>query len=343
LDLAISDVMSPDVVSVAPDCGLRDLATTMREKRLSCVVVCEEGRPVGIVSERDLVRVLTEVWSSEGRDTRRAGDVMSAPVLTLPTTSRTTDALELLQHRGFRRAPIVDDAGRLVGIVTQSDLLRAHSTAVERQRNSLAERVEQRTRELWEANKRLRVLSLEDPLLEIGNRRAMVIMLDEIHEICRRYGHVYSLVMFDVDRFKDYNDRYGHQAGDDALRRVAGVIRATLRRSDCLYRYGGEELVAVLPETEAEGGRGAAERARLALEALAIPHETAPGGVLTLSAGVSGATFRRRFVDGWNDLVASADLALYEAKRSGRNQVQVRECRSARAADGSTAGSEADA
>jgi diguanylate cyclase (GGDEF)-like protein len=125
----------------------------------------------------------------------------------------------------------------------------------------------------------------------------------------------------DVDGFKAFNDSYGHQIGDDCLRRVAAMLRASLRfPTDWIARMGGEEFAVVLPQTALEDARTIAERIRNSIHKLRIPHAGSPtGDVVSISAGVSaspGSTSP-------NEVVAEADKALYRAKLLGRNRVEV--------------------
>jgi diguanylate cyclase (GGDEF)-like protein len=125
--------------------------------------------------------------------------------------------------------------------------------------------------------------------------------------------------MVDVDHFKLYNDRYGHQAGDECLARIARWLRDGARDSDLVARYGGEEFAIVLPGTDLAVASGVAERIREHVQAQACPHERSPHGVVTLSIGVAA------LVPGGPDaavrLMRRADEALYAAKGQGRNCV----------------------
>jgi diguanylate cyclase (GGDEF)-like protein len=311
--------MTREVESVAPDDPLPEVVVKMRDQRISCVVVCEKRKPVGIISERDLVRVLSTVLESGANTPGTAFDAMSSPLLTIRASESVAAAMTLARSRGFRRLPIVDADGFLVGLVTQSDFLRAHAGTVEAQRDSLERLVAERTRQLEEAVQRLEVLSLQDVLLAIGNRRAMELALDHAHGLARRYGRAYSVVLFDVDHFKAFNDLYGHSAGDEILRQIAHCLGTSARKSDSLYRYGGEEILMVLPETGLDGARQAAERARASVERLAIVHDGCAFGVVTVSAGV-GTSGDAPSMD-WRPVVEQADAALYRAKRDGRNRV----------------------
>ena len=164
-------------------------------------------------------------------------------------------------------------------------------------------------------------LAHEDALTGLPNRRQFDIALDRAWHQALRTETPLSLLMMDLDAFKDYNDRYGHLQGDACLRQVARVLRATMRReTDLVARWGGEEFVCLLPATDARGGRSRAEEIRKAIEDAGILHAGGPaGGILTISIG--GATLvprpgQTRFL-----LIEAADQALYEAKRQGRNRV----------------------
>jgi diguanylate cyclase (GGDEF)-like protein len=166
----------------------------------------------------------------------------------------------------------------------------------------------------------LRVQADTDALTSLANRRAFETRADHEWARARRSGLPLSLALLDVDRFKLYNDRYGHLAGDDALAAVAHALGAHTRRaSDCAARYGGEEFVLLLPETGEAPALVLVEKVRAAIEALALPHADSPNGVLTVSVGVA-CTTQSAFAD-WRALTDAAHAALYTAKRSGRNRV----------------------
>ncbi len=159
----------------------------------------------------------------------------------------------------------------------------------------------QLTRDLEEANARLQHLSMVDALTGVDNRRRFDESLDREWRRSARSGAALSLLMIDVDRFKEFNDAHGHQAGDECLRAVAGVLR------DCLVRAG--DIVA----SESAGAARAAERLRQRVSDLTS---------VTISVGV--ATMRATRQTEPSSLVSEADEALYEAKRAGRNRVIVR-------------------
>jgi diguanylate cyclase (GGDEF)-like protein len=164
-------------------------------------------------------------------------------------------------------------------------------------------------------------LAHTDPLTRLGNRLALEEDLRALDARGRRYGRGYCLGMFDIDRFKAYNDSLGHHAGDEALRAVADRIRQELRAGDGVYRYGGEEFLIVLPEQTPESARIAVERVRSSVEQLALPHPAGPAGVVTVSAGL--AAYHPGDAVTVEELLERADVALYRAKSAGRNRVAV--------------------
>jgi diguanylate cyclase (GGDEF)-like protein len=174
--------------------------------------------------------------------------------------------------------------------------------------------------ELEELNRRLFEQSREDPLTCLGNRLRLREELGALRARAERYGQSYSVILCDVDFFKSYNDCYGHVAGDEVLVKVAKEITEGRRSGDTAYRYGGEEFLVLLPEQPLEAAIAAAERLRLAVEALRITHESkAPPGLLTISAGV--AALMPGDPKSPDDLLREADTALYRAKEAGRNRV----------------------
>lgn len=182
------------------------------------------------------------------------------------------------------------------------------------------EQVARQARELEDMNRRLRELSETDELTGLANRRALERRLREELERSVRHGTPVAVVLGDVDRFKGFNDDFGHAAGDAALRRLGGLLRAAVRGCDLVGRWGGEEFLAVLPETDGPGAAALAERLR---EAVAradweLRPVTVSFGVASLRppAGAEAvAPCRRR-------LLEAADRALYDAKAAGRDAVR---------------------
>ncbi|HMT79269.1 MAG TPA: diguanylate cyclase [Azonexus sp.] len=176
------------------------------------------------------------------------------------------------------------------------------------------------TQKLDAANKELVRISSSDGLTGVANRRFFDETIALEWRRARRHSNSIAMLMCDVDYFKLFNDTYGHQAGDDCLRKVATAISLnTERPSDLVARYGGEEFVVVLPETTIGGALMVAEKIRQAIRELNIAHESSPGGRVTMSIGIASAA--PGFDNPPDDLIHAADKALYRAKREGRDRV----------------------
>ena len=208
-------------------------------------------------------------------------------------------------------------------------LWRARTATLRRRERDLQDLVAARTRQLESANALLIELSYLDPLTSIPNRRRFDELLAEEWRRAGRARSQLSLIMIDVDAFKAFNDSYGHQEGDQCLRRVAATLSDHLPRAgDSVARYGGEEFAVLLPGTDAAGAYLLAERLRQQVTRLAIPHRaSAAAAQVTVSCGV--ATRRPLGDEAPAALVAAADTALYAAKHAGRNRSVLEEARAA--------------
>ncbi len=158
--------------------------------------------------------------------------------------------------------------------------------------------------------------ALRDPLTGMGNRAAMQSALEREVLLARRYQQALSLLVIDIDHFKTINDRLGHSSGDQVLREVAHTIDWVTRQTDMTFRYGGEEFVVVLNNTDDSEAKHIAERVRRAVNELAVNSNTGPVHA-TVSIGCSSLIES----DDINSLFERGDKALYQAKRNGRNQV----------------------
>jgi diguanylate cyclase (GGDEF)-like protein len=146
-------------------------------------------------------------------------------------------------------------------------------------------------------------------------------VLQQEHERSRRYKYTYSIIIFDVDYFKDYNDNNGHLNGSRALEKIGFLMKAVFRTGDILAKYGGDEFVILLPHTDKVGAFLAADRLRESVESERFEgQERQPEGNLTLSLGVSSYPEHGGFS---LEVLAKADKALYAAKRMGRNRTVI--------------------
>jgi diguanylate cyclase (GGDEF)-like protein/PAS domain S-box-containing protein len=225
-----------------------------------------------------------------------------------------------LIHVSILGVPILNRGQQLAvyGIYRDiSDIKRAQAAVLEANAT-----LQERTRQLEAVNVQLERISNYDGLTAIPNRRYFEHFYDLEWRRAWREGKWISLIMIDVDFFKAYNDRHGHLAGDECLKRLAQALQLVNRASDLVCRYGGEEFVAVLSGTDLEGARLIAERMRQRVLDLQLAHgASAVSPWVTVSMGIAAQVPEAAATPG--DLLLRADQGLYLAKSSGRNQIQV--------------------
>lgn len=272
------------------------------------------------VFSRPLVRLGNYLIKSDPTDERRP--------LEMPPYHRHDDEVQLLG------SVTVGLFGMIRGQVGQ---LRRARDELQDANIHLEERVEQRTRELNDAMQRLEILASTDPLTGLPNRRAFLSRFEEAISIWRRRETPVSIILLDIDRFKAFNDTYGHQAGDAVLVELGKVMKHTLRTIDVPARLGGEEFAVLLPGEELEGAMKLAERLRVAFEQTSVEFGgsklsfTASFGVAGLPSAEGVKVFDQDVIHQFealkshNDtdisdaLYSMADAALYAAKEGGRN------------------------
>ncbi len=204
-------------------------------------------------------------------------------------------------------------------IAYQLELIQTEREAKER----LAKEVAERTAELTQANSELEQMAKQDGLTGLANRRFLDEQLDnEWHQLKRKKSPL-SVIMCDIDYFKFFNDHYGHQKGDACLISVAKAIRSSLKRpGDMAGRYGGEEFLILLPDTDTDGAIHVATRIKKNIAALGLGHaQSKISDYVTLSFGVASLVPSEEIAP--ESIVSFADKALYQAKRNGRNQVSI--------------------
>lgn len=320
-EILIEHLMSREVPTMQAEESLAYAVREMAARSLSCMIILNEhGLPIGIITERDMLSIAALALDGKLDWQDAAVGQMSANLVSLQPEQSLFEALVVARAREVRHLPVVDGDNKLVGIVTATELVRAHFSVFESQRAAAEATVAVRREDFASVTARLRTLSLEDPLLGIGNRRALERDLKHTDGASQRYQHRYSLALFDVDRFKKYNDHYGHPAGDRVLRRIIEVFTESLRSADRLYRYGGEEILLLMPETDLPGAFVVADRLRASLESHKLEHAKVPCGVVTVSGGIAEGGYGHE-VEGWEAVVQEADRALYRAKKGGRNKV----------------------
>jgi len=187
--------------------------------------------------------------------------------------------------------------------------------------NNMMVLLESKHMELKKLNERLNILIDTDPLTETGNRRSFQKRMESIHLLSLRYNHPYSIIVCDVDYFKSFNDTYGHQKGDYALVAASNAMKTSLRRTDEIFRWGGEEFIIILPQQNLFAALKVAENLRTTVESLGIAHTGSPSKVLTVSVGVACNIADNVKYISWESVIKQADDELYKAKAAGKNCV----------------------
>gem|GEM_PF-263737 len=290
------------------------LATAVRSYGHHCRTAASGEEALGIIAERHPDVVISD-WGMPGmngaelcRQTRNTED--EGPYTYFIILSAFTDRAHLL---GGMEAGADDYQRKPVDLDELEARLLSAARVVE-----LHRRLAKRTAELRHDSTRFYAASRTDALTGVGNRLRLDEEVSAMLSRAVRYGHRCALAICDLDFFKAFNDRYGHVAGEEALRRVATGMRSNLRAADTLFRYGGEEFVVLLVEQSLADATFVMDRMRAEIERLAIA-SPATGRSLTVSIGVAEVDTTHDNVPA--DWIARADAALYVAKSQGRNRV----------------------
>ncbi|MHC4827291.1 MAG: GGDEF domain-containing protein [Planctomycetota bacterium] len=193
-------------------------------------------------------------------------------------------------------------------------------------RKEVIEQLEGLSQRLAQVNTEIAVDARIDPLTKVLNRSSWEEGIAIEDERSCRHGHLYGVMIIDIDHFKQFNDTAGHMAGDDCLRAVVDCVCRTCRLTDVVGRYGGDEFMVLLPETDLPSSKRAAERVLEMVQARTIRHEgLGEGACVTISIGVAQGPSS----EGWKTVLERADEALYRAKNEGKNRIEVSETREA--------------
>ncbi len=281
----------------------------MLESGYDYVVVAEDKMPVGIVTTKDAIKLI----ANEQCFKEPIKNHMTSPVKSLDVNVSVKDALSFIQNMGFKHVVVTEPSGELVGVLTQKDLIGATYLR-------WAEFMKHHHEELREINQLLERKTVElekmaatDSLTKLYNRHVLTTIFEKEKAKAKRNKIPLSFVMLDIDHFKKINDTLGHLTGDSVLIKLAKILTAHVRAADTIGRWGGEEFIIILPETDLEGAAILAEKLRKTIELSDFENAKS----ITASFGVAQCQEE----DTMEILIEKADKALYVAKENGRNRV----------------------
>ena len=261
---------------------------------------------------------------SESLEVNRIISAMCVPLITRKATRGVIYVHSNSAPQGFQKEDLffITSLGNPAAVAIENALLYEKSkqteNALQSAKHELKVKVEERTAELTEANRKLSRLTMTDRLTGLFNHRYLMKALEGEFLRAVRYKRPLAMLVMDIDRFKDVNDRNGHPCGDMVLRETAALLKRELRGSDIMARYGGDEIAVILPETDEVSALQVAEKLRKKLKNSVFQWNQGAFSI-TCSTGVAAIT--NEGVHDWNQLLHEADKALYRAKESGRNAV----------------------
>jgi diguanylate cyclase (GGDEF)-like protein len=293
--------------SFRPQTPMIEVLEYMKDSQSDCVIIQENAHPLGILTSKDVIRFIGDKIA----DSLTVGEVMSAPIDTLRADASIGEGLAYLKNRLFKRIVVTDDAGQIMGVVTQQDLISRTYLKWSQLMQDHFKQFEEITQILQQKNRQLTQLATKDALTQIHNRHMFAELFAKELSIIKRQSTKLSLMMIDLDHFKQVNDTYGHNIGDAVLKRFAELVSTSVREADLFARWGGEEFVLLLRNTGCEEGYGVGEKIRVLLEDEVFDEV----GQITCSIGITEVIAE----DTIQSAIERADNALYSAKDAGRN------------------------
>lgn len=287
-----------------------NLLKDMVDESFDNALVVENMKPIGILTTKDIVQLIKQKNDLE----LAVSEYMSTPVDTIHKNSSIKEALEFVKKKHYKRVIVVDDEGNLSGIITQKELISLTYTRWATLMKEYQEELSEINHILEHKNKKYITMASTDPLTGLYNRYKFSELYLSAYTTMTQRDNNMSIILLDIDFFKQVNDLHGHNMGDKVLIQVSQILLKTLRSIDIVCRWGGEEFIVLLPTASLENASVLAEKLRTNIEELEIEGV----GKITASFGVSKVVES----DDMKDAVDRADKALYLAKNSGRNCVK---------------------
>ena len=298
---------------VSKDTIISDLLSDMVNGSLDNVIVVEDMKPIGILTTKDLMILIKQKVQLDVEVSK----FMSSPVDYIDRNASIKEALEFVQMKKYKRVVVVDEDTKLAGIVSQKELISLTYSKWATLMKEYQEELHEINSMLTNKNREFETMASTDSLTGLYNRyKFSELYLSSYTSMVQRHNDM-SLILLDIDKFKNVNDTYGHNVGDSVLIQVAHTLLKTLRNIDIVARWGGEEFVVLLPTADLKNATKIAQELRKQVEILEIDLV----GHISISLGVSTVIEG----DEMDEVINRADQALYLAKNSGRNCVKTQE------------------
>lgn len=286
MDLTVKKAMSKKPVTFSQNRPFSELIQIMGKNAIGSVIVIDENQnPIQIITLRDVLKVL-----ASGNFNGYVSDVLSIlgkeklPLITINLSEQLFNALDLMKQNNISHLPVINQKGKLEGILTLRDILKEFPGIV-----------------------------FIDPLTEVNNRTYLTMLNLKMQKIKTEF----CALMIDIDNFKNINDTYGHAVGDKVLKELAKTIRENIRGHDEIIRYGGEEFVVILYRCNTDYAIKIAEKLRQMVKTIKIPKFENIS--FTVSIGVSTLNKAKTLTD----VIDKADKAMYLAKKEGKDRVKL--------------------
>ncbi|MBP7791949.1 MAG: GGDEF domain-containing protein [Candidatus Goldbacteria bacterium] len=300
----VEQIMLKDVLKANKNDTILYVCELMDKHHLGAVVIVDSNdSPIGIVTESDIIKSL--IAYKEKTHLLPAGDIMSAPLVTLSPEDDIEFAFIQLALNRIRRLPVVKD-NKLVGLISYMDI----SNALRKNLYRLQEKTEV-----------LEIKAITDPLTGLYNKNYINEQLKSFFSLSKRTNQPMAIIMIDVDHFKSINDKYGHLCGDEVLKKISGILKEKTREINVIGRYGGDEFIILGPISDYKSAFYMTERLRNIIENTPFYYDDNKRKFnVTISAGIAIWNYK---IKNCKELLKLADMALYLAKNSGRNQVRM--------------------
>ncbi len=302
---------------VSKELKTAELLCDMAKNSFESVIVIENLKPIGIFTTKDVIRVI-----EKNEDlSKPISTYMSSPVETIGKDCSVKEALEFLKKKHYKRVVVVDDEGKMSGVISQKELIATTYSRWALLTKEYQKELDEMNAELMHKNIKYKEMASKDQLTNLYNRHKFLRLFQSSHRTMVERENEMSLIIVDIDNFKKINDTYGHNVGDLVIVKIAKLLVEKLREIDIVCRWGGEEFVILLPAVNMDNAVLVAEKLRSSIEQLKIDGL----GKITASFGVSCV----HKDDDIHSVINRADIALYSAKAAGRNRVEKASSRAA--------------